>query len=47
VANQELFAGDPLEQATAMRDLLLNFRKVADMPVIRTIPRPAPEGGKR
>jgi cytochrome c peroxidase len=44
---QDLFVGSPFEQATAVRDVLMNFRKVADMPANRSgsgAP-PAPAGG--
>jgi hypothetical protein len=39
---QDLFVGSSLEQATAVRDILMNFRKVAELP---TSPA-APGGGK-
>ncbi len=42
---QELFLGSSLEQIEAARDVLMNFRKVAEMPAIRTRPAPQP-GGK-
>jgi mono/diheme cytochrome c family protein len=43
--SQELFDGPPLDQIMAIRDVLLNFPKVADMPVNRFY-RLTPAGGK-
>jgi cytochrome c2 len=32
---QDIFAGTPIQQATAVRDVLMNYAKVADLPVDR------------
>ena len=40
---QEIFAGSSLEQATAIRDVLMNLHQVADMPANRLY---HPEGAK-
>ncbi len=41
------FVGTPLQQATAVRDVLLNFPRVAELPVNRAHqPRPATGGGQ-
>jgi mono/diheme cytochrome c family protein len=42
---QDVFPGTPLEQATAVRDVLMNYRKVADLPAVRAPSGPAPAGG--
>jgi mono/diheme cytochrome c family protein len=41
---QELFYGDSLEQITAVRDIVMNLRKVADLPANRNRPRPEIKG---
>jgi mono/diheme cytochrome c family protein len=41
---QELFVGPSLDQVTAARDIIMNLRKVADMPANRNRPRPEIKG---
>jgi mono/diheme cytochrome c family protein/cytochrome c1 len=41
------FVGSPEDQVEALRDVLMNFRKVAEMPANRTRPRPAAAGGEK
>jgi mono/diheme cytochrome c family protein len=43
---RDLFEGSSLEQVQALRDVLMNFSKVADMPVNRSY-RAATSGGKK
>jgi mono/diheme cytochrome c family protein len=43
---QDLFVGPSLDQATAARDVLMNFRKVADMPANRNLARQIQTGGE-